>query len=195
MERLGFEPTECSRQTASIPKSTRDRLKITPLPKNMHPVFHKSRRKARAVALQAKLEGRSDVLYTDAAEYERRGAYTAVMIRESGDLVSCCTFKNTISTEAEELAIALAITQKCTRVIVSDSKSAIKNYDMGSISAAAAKVLRQGPVPAEQVSLVWSPAHQGLKGNEKAHSIARGLTFRSVAADSPPPFEQPLSTR
>lgn len=95
-----------------------------------------------------------------------------MVVRERGDLVSCCTFKNTIATEAEELAIALAITQRGTRVIVSDSKSAIKNYDMGRISATAAKVLRQGPVPAEQISLMWSPAHQGLKGNEKAHSIA-----------------------
>lgn len=193
MERLGFEPTECSRPTGSIPKQTRDRLKITPLPKNMHPVFHEGRRQARAVALRARLEGRCDVLYTDAAEYDRRAAYTAVVVRESGYLVSCCTCNNATATEAEELAIALAITQKGTRIIVSDSKSAIRNYDMGRISAAAAKILRQGQVPAEQISLIWSPAHQGLKGNEKAHAIARGLTFRSTAADSSPPPEEPLS--
>lgn len=78
-------------------------------------------------------------------------------------------------------------------MIVSDSKSAIKNYDMGRISVAAAKILRQGQVPAEQISLMWSPAHQGLQGKEKAHTIAQGLTFRSTAADSPPPLEEPLS--
>ncbi|XP_075733095.1 uncharacterized protein LOC142775533 [Rhipicephalus microplus] len=195
MESLGFEPTECPRQTASIPKSTRARLKIIPLPKNMHPAFHEGRHKARAVALQAKLERRSGVLYTDAAEYERKGAHTAVVVRENGDLVSCCTSKNTTTTEAEELAIALAIAQKGTRVIVNDSKSAIKNYDMGRISATAIKILRQGAVAAELISLVWSPAHQGLKGNEKAHAIARGLAFRSIDTDPPPSREQPLSTR
>ncbi|KAH9369975.1 hypothetical protein HPB48_001852 [Haemaphysalis longicornis] len=116
MERLGFEPSQCSKQTDIVPRPTRNRLMIIPLPKNMHPVFHKSRRKNRAIALQAKFEGRSDVLYTDAAEYDNnKTAHTAVVVRESGDPVSCCTVKNTNATEAEEVAIALAIAQTGTR--------------------------------------------------------------------------------
>ncbi|XP_077557617.1 uncharacterized protein LOC144172900 [Haemaphysalis longicornis] len=196
MERLGFEPSQCSKQTDIVPRPTRNRLMIIPLPKNMHPVFHKSRRKNRAIALQAKFEGRSDVLYTDAAEYDNnKTAHTAVVVRESGDPVSCCTVKNTNATEAEEVAIALAIAQTGTRVVVSDSKAAIRNYDMGRVSAAAAKILREGQVSADQISLIWCPAHQGLRGNEKAHATARGLTYRSIAADSTPPREEPLPSR
>lgn len=192
MERLGFEPSQCSKQTDIVPRPIRNRLMIPPLPKNMHPVFHEGRRKNRTMALQAKFGGRSDVLYTDAAEYDRKTAHTAVVVRESGDPVSCCTVRNSSATEAEEVAIALAMGQSGTRVIVSDSKAAIKNYDMGRVSAAAAKILREGQVPAEQISLIWCPAHQGMWGNEKAHATARGLTFRSIAADSPPPREEPL---
>lgn len=57
MERLGFEPSQCSKQTDIVPRPTRNRLMIIPLPKNMHPVFHEGRRKNRAMALQANLEG------------------------------------------------------------------------------------------------------------------------------------------
>ncbi|XP_077516561.1 uncharacterized protein LOC144126384 [Amblyomma americanum] len=192
MERLGFEPSECSKRTDNVPRANRDRLKIPLLPKNMHPVFHEGRCKDRAVALQGKFRGRSDVLYTDAAEYDRKAARTAVVVRESGDPVSGCNVKNTSATKAEEVVIALAIIQNGTRVIVSDSKAAIKNYDMGRISAAAARILREGQVPSELISLIWSPVHQGLWRNEKAQATARGLTFRSIAADAPPPSEEHL---
>ncbi|KAH9364371.1 hypothetical protein HPB48_021712 [Haemaphysalis longicornis] len=63
---------------------------------------------------------------------------------------------------------------------------------MVRVSAGAAETLREGQVPAEQSSQIWSPAHQGLSGNEKAHATARGLTFRSIAADSPPRREELL---
>ncbi|KAH9378694.1 hypothetical protein HPB48_004209 [Haemaphysalis longicornis] len=63
---------------------------------------------------------------------------------------------------------------------------------MCRVSAAAAEILREGQVPADQISLIWCPSHQGLWRNEKAHATARGLTFRSITADSPPPREEPL---
>ncbi|KAH7983159.1 hypothetical protein HPB52_009658 [Rhipicephalus sanguineus] len=32
----------------------------------------------------------------------------------------------------------------------------------------------------EMILLFWAPAHQGLRGNGEAHSVARGLTCRIV---------------
>ncbi|KAH6925903.1 hypothetical protein HPB50_011818 [Hyalomma asiaticum] len=71
LERLGFEPQACFKQTGKVPPRVRDRLRLLPLPKNMHPVHHEGRRKDRAEALQKSLEGREDVIYTDAAEYKQ----------------------------------------------------------------------------------------------------------------------------
>lgn len=195
LERLGFEPQACSKQTGKVPPRVRDRLRILPLPRNMHPVHHESRRKDRAEALQKSLKGRQDVIYTDAAEYKQGKVYVAVITRENGGPASCCSVRHLGATEAEEVAIALALTQKNVRVIVSDSQSAIRNFDAGRISATAVHILAVGQPPAEQVSLIWTPAHQGLRGNEKAHALARGLTFRdSSAVSTTSPSEEPLQT-
>ncbi|KAH9373503.1 hypothetical protein HPB48_003455 [Haemaphysalis longicornis] len=56
---------------------------------------------------------------------------------------------------------------------------------MGTVSATVAKIPRDGKVPAQQISLIWFPAYQGLWANEKAHETVRDLTCRSIAADSP----------
>ncbi|KAH9381979.1 hypothetical protein HPB48_000975 [Haemaphysalis longicornis] len=66
---------------------------------------------------------------------------------------------------------------------------------MGRVSAAAPKFSEKVKYQADQISLIWCPAHQGLRGNEKAHATARGPTYRSIAADSPPPREEPLPSR
>lgn len=56
-------------------------------------------------------------------------------------------------------------------------------------------ILSVGQPPAEQVSLIWIPAHQDLRGNEKAHALARGLTFWDPSAVSTtPPSDEPLQT-
>ncbi|KAH7979129.1 hypothetical protein HPB49_008291 [Dermacentor silvarum] len=189
MERLGFEPSECSKQTGNIPDKLGIDLKLHRWPRTCIRYFTKADAQIYSGGLQVRFEGRCDVLFTDAAEYDSRAAHTAVGVRESGDPVLCGTVKNTSTTEEEEVAIAL-LTQNSIRVIVSDSKAAIKNYDIGRISVTAAEILRK--CPESKISLIRSPAHQ--VGDEKAHATAGGLTFQSIAADSPPPREEPLPT-
>ncbi|KAM7289821.1 hypothetical protein ISCGN_029949 [Ixodes scapularis] len=61
-------------------------------------------------------------------------------------------------------------------VIVSDSKAAILKFAKGYISAPAQIILRAKPFNSfkSNVSLIWTPAHARLCGNELAHSTPRG---------------------
>lgn len=190
LERLGYKSREIAKDMKDLPKNVREKLTISPLPRNMNPAYHEGRRRSRAITLQIRYGGRPDVLYTDAAEHIGKKAYTAVAVTEDGVPHSCCTILSCDTQDAEEAAIALALTEPGTRVIVSDSKSAIRNYDRGRISNAAWKILANAEVTAEQVTLIWAPAHRGLIGNEKAHAAARGLTFRTIAEDALDPFVQ-----
>lgn len=129
MSNLGFEPREISKQTNTVPLKTRNRLRIPPLPKHMHPVYNEGRRKDRAANLNRKLQGKHDVVYTDAAEYPTTNGYVAVVARGDGTMILCCSTRGGDATEAEEIAIALALKQNNIRIIVSDSKQAIRNYN------------------------------------------------------------------
>lgn len=185
LERLGYQTSELAKDTREIPKSIREKIKVTPMPRNMHSTYHEVRRKSRAKTLQTRYGGQTDVLYTDAAAYQSKTAYAAVAVTESGVPVSCCTLLSRDTTEAEEVAIALAMTRPEIRTIVSDSKSAIRNFDRGRISSAAWSILANVKnFTTEEVTLVWTPAHRGLIGNEKAHATARGLTVRATAANA-----------
>ncbi|KAH6923041.1 hypothetical protein HPB50_020765 [Hyalomma asiaticum] len=103
------------------------------------------RRKDRAEALQKSLEGRQDVIYTDAAEYKQGKVYAAVITRENGGPASCCSVRHLGATEAEEVAIALALTQKndlrrsCTHISrrTAPGGAGFANLDTGSSGARA----------------------------------------------------------
>lgn len=74
------------------------------------------------------------------------------------------------------MAIALAITGTRASVIISDSKTAMRNYARGRVSTEAAHILRtRSENTSRQVRLVWTPAHSSLPGNEMAHEAARGF--------------------
>ncbi|XP_075534882.1 uncharacterized protein LOC142570380 [Dermacentor variabilis] len=184
LEKLGYEPKHEQVHSGDIPRHIRDKIKIPPLPRNMNPAFHDGRRKDRAEALQARYTCRQDVLYTDAAEYESRAAHAAVAVREDGTPVACCTVSGVETVEAEEVAIALALSQRGVNVVISDSKNAVRNYESGRVTETAIRILNREGGPRQLVLLVWAPAHQGLRGNEEAHSVARGLTYRSTPGSS-----------
>lgn len=52
-----------------------------------------------------------------------------VAVHGDGYPTSYCSAKGDADTEAEEVAIALALQQKNVRTTVSDSKSAVRNYN------------------------------------------------------------------
>lgn len=148
----------------------------------MHPVHHKQRRRQRAKALQKQFSTSKDVLYVDAAEYGNRNHYAISVINSHGQVAAAASIPGSSSEEAEEAAIALALTIPNSSVIVSDSKAAIHNFGAGRVSKPALSLLLAHPFH-QTVALIWTPAHAGLAGNEAAHACARGFTVRAQASD------------
>lgn len=116
--------------------------------------------------------------------------YAATVIAATtGNVKIAASIQAPSATQAEEMAIALAITIPTTTTILSDSKSAITNYARGNVCAAAAHILSQIRERNLAIYLKWFPAHMGPhisgKGNtnhnETAHAAARDLTNRTAA--------------
>ncbi|KAG0435879.1 hypothetical protein HPB47_018270, partial [Ixodes persulcatus] len=104
---------------------------------------------------------------------------TMVVTNSQGVLLSGGSIATTSTEDAEETAIALALTLPNATTIISDSKRAVQNYARGRISRFAARILRDF-VPTDTVSIVWAPAHSSLPGNDFAHNTARELAYRAA---------------
>lgn len=158
----------------------RANLSVAPLPKNMHPEHHQERRLARAMALHKQYHSNSEVCYVDAADYHRRRAAVAVVVNQQGNTVASCSITEGNPEIGEEVAIALAIAGTSATIIISDSKTALRNYARGRISTIAAKIIQSKPIiPSRHIRLVWTPAHSSLPGNEMAHEAARGFCYQA----------------
>lgn len=172
-----------------IPNCVRDTITVPPLPKNMHPVYHKGRRESRAMVIQKKFGNSKDAVFVDAARYKHRRGFTAVVIDHEKKCKTCVTASTVNIETAEEIAIALAISQTEADVIVSDSQAAVRNFANGRISPEALRILMAGTKSQEKdVYLIWTPAHTSTSpgdsnNNKVAHDVARGLTDR-VTADN-----------
>lgn len=119
LARLGFAD-RAARQADSkeLPGVLRS-LRITPVPRNVHPEHNRARRTARAQALTELYAGYTGALFVDAAKYpDRPGAYVAVAVRAtSGEVYSACSVCVPSARHTEETTIALALTDPgCTSV-------------------------------------------------------------------------------
>lgn len=191
LTQLNLSPITESPGRVPLSSNLRSHLNVPPIPKNMHPVRDEKRRKARARALQRQYGEDQNVVYVDAAEYASRSRMALAVADNQTNLLTSCSIVTNSSTEAEEAAIALALISTPATTIISDSKSAILNYANGLISCSAARLLRFWQ-PQCSTTLIWTPAHAGLLGNEEAHSLARGLTFRAGEMEPPPQVEERL---
>lgn len=178
-------------------------LKITPVPRNVNPE-DKGRRVARAKALTDTYANDTGALYMDAAKYtDRRDTCVAVAVRATtGEVYSACSVRAPSAGQAEETAIALALTDRRCSTIISDSRSAIKNYAKNTVCVSAMNVVRcslvnssaarcsavADSVPATYVR--WFPAHTTTRSNgnnschpnrnEMADAVSRALTNRAA---------------
>ncbi|KAH7966826.1 hypothetical protein HPB49_019848 [Dermacentor silvarum] len=150
----------------------------------MHPERDRNRRIARARALHRQYSEDHDVVYANAAEYTSGSRMALAVADNQAKLLTSSSIITNSTTEAEEAAIALALISTSATKIITDSKSAIVNYANGYISRTAARLLRFWQ-PRHPMTLIWTPAHAGLPGNEEAHSLARGLTFRAGGVEPP----------
>lgn len=182
-----------------VPDHVRSTLTVAPIPRNMDPLLHQGRREARVEALTLRYRENNTTCYTDAALYHttRTRAVAVVLDHHHRELASASLHCQNI-TEAEEVAIALAIAQgnKLGRSfhVLTDSQAACRNYLKGRISQPALNILLRAHDAGEQLhirtppirhKIIWTPGHAGLEGNQAADRVARGYTSR--APDHPAP--------
>ncbi|XP_065297403.1 uncharacterized protein [Dermacentor albipictus] len=163
-----------------IPPDVRECISIARVPRNMHPIYHKSRRQARANAIKRSFKHDPNARYTDAAKYPHRNAYALSVVDSQGSELASATIKARNPETAEEAAIALATTT-CTdaAIIFTDSQAACRNFLRGRISADALKILKRRSTPLPYTCVTWVPGHEGLEGNEAAHAAAREHVSRA----------------
>ncbi|KAG0434903.1 hypothetical protein HPB47_018797 [Ixodes persulcatus] len=163
---LGLEPREGKPQT-NVPKpdSINRKLRVCPIPRNVNPEHNKERRLARA---RARARRRRRLRSCD--------AYAAVVVGAStGATKTAASVRTREAHRAEEVSIALAVSDPGCTTVLCDSRTAVKNY-------------------AKALVIKWFPAHMGsdvsergnANHNETANPAARGLTNRAAAntADS-----------
>ncbi|XP_070380660.1 uncharacterized protein [Dermacentor albipictus] len=146
--------------------------------------------KARAKTLTEQHAQDPHARYVDAAEYKREGFAVVVVAAATGTKTTAASVRCTNATDAEEVAIALAITEAECRTVLSDSRNAVRNFAKGRICVPAAAIIGKLQLKdrGSTVRIKWFPAHAGEcssspNHNETAHSAARALTFRAPESD------------
>lgn len=107
---------------------------------------------------------------------------TVVVVDRKSNSVTSGTILTSSPEVAEEAAIAMAMASSKAKFIVSDSKTAIRNFAKGRVSSEALRIL-VGFKGQRKVQIVWAPAHSSLPGNENAHDAARGVAKRANHVD------------
>ncbi|KAG0411360.1 hypothetical protein HPB47_011517 [Ixodes persulcatus] len=173
LDKLGLaNPNAASlRQQIELDDHIRAGVRTSRLPRNMNPSRDAERCVARSKALARTWDSRPGTLYVNAAGPVSGVATAAVATSDGSKIVTKASFRVSCATEAEEVAIALAITCNPKATIISDSQGAVRNFAAGSVGEVAAGLLRRHPPQAAQI--VWSPGHMGQPGNEVAHATAR----------------------
>ncbi|KAH8020548.1 hypothetical protein HPB51_002497 [Rhipicephalus microplus] len=94
-----------------IPQDFAESIIVALLPRNMHQTFNVARRVARAKALLKKLDkGGSGACFVDSASYKDRNKFAAVVVDHQGRCTNCATVYTSKPEVAEQVAIALALT-------------------------------------------------------------------------------------
>ncbi|XP_077551582.1 uncharacterized protein LOC144165356 [Haemaphysalis longicornis] len=194
LQRLGYRERGLDGDggRASLPRRLLCQLQVPPIPQHMHAEANQDLMIARAKALTATHASDNGAYYVDVAKYpDRTGTYAAaVVVATSGELYTAGRVRARSSEQAEELAIALALTNPRCSTVISDSRSPIMNYATDRVSPCAVRVcgaLQQRQTPA---TLKWFPAHvgpvsTGENHNKGADRAARALTGRGASPDTP----------
>ncbi|KAG0410655.1 hypothetical protein HPB47_012234 [Ixodes persulcatus] len=149
-------------------------FRVCPIPRNVNPEHNKERRLARAralVDLHAREEG---AVYVDVAEY--RGscdAYAAVVVGAStGATKTAASVRTREAHRAEEVAIALAVSDPGCTTVLCYSRTAVKNYAKGRVCSEAARILRKAEDIGRKNAVVikWFPAHMGSDVSERGNA-------------------------
>ncbi|XP_077561712.1 uncharacterized protein LOC144178054 [Haemaphysalis longicornis] len=115
----------------------------------------------------------------------------SVIGAQTGETRQAASVRTTVPSQAEEVAVALAIADPRTKTVLCDSRTAVRNFAKHRVCSAAARILRKGEANGVITSAVikWFPAHAGegvasslglANHNETANAVARGLAGRAL---------------
>lgn len=141
LRQIGFQTPTQESDPRMIKREIKEHLHIpsTP-PRNMHPVHNAARCRARAMQLNDNLKGKEGEVYTDTAESVDGTTVVSVVTTPNGGVSNWEINQNT-TRDIEEIAVALAIKTPGTRIIVTDSESAIRSFDKEIVSPRVHKIL------------------------------------------------------
>lgn len=189
LQELGYHPDRVAEEFSDVPPSIRENITVAPIPRNMHPDHNRGRRRARAANLLRQIHNdQRQVSFVDAASCKGRQAFTIVTVDGRQGITNAASVRTRDSEIAEQMAIALALLDSSRDAIYSDSRSAVRAFEKGTISKQALRLL--GGKAITHHFIYWFPAHQGqIKGappnlNESAHGAARELAHRATLDQS-----------
>lgn len=185
LDEAGMAPRMLAEREITLSREVRETFVVSPFPRNMHPQYNVGRRKARARAiLQNAAENRESTVFVDAAQYGKSSTFALAVIDGNGELRSSASVRLATSAVAEQVAIALAMTDRSRTNVFTDSRAAIKAFESGNLAREAASILEKRTDPGTHF-ISWFPAHMGADVhqhvpnlNELAHDRARDLTRR-----------------
>lgn len=188
MDNLGIRYHTQQGQKFAVPAEIREKLRVEPIPRNVHPEHNRGRREARARALLHTHGDEPGTRFVDAAEYTERSRFAVAVVDSSGETRISASILCEHAEEAEEVAVALALTDRTCTTVLCDSRQAVRNFSKGWISQRALRILRNGQAFRAtdfQTRIQWFPAHMGevsethRNRNETAHAMARELANRA----------------
>lgn len=149
LQKIGWKAT-LSEDRDQLPDEWLEAIKSKPIPKNMNPAYHGGRREARARALNRLLAKEEGAIFTDASMNDGTNRSTAT-VTTTKELLTCASAVVQCIEEAEELAIALALTLPDKTKVVTDSQQAYRSFQCGWVSRLALRVLKEKKPPKETI--------------------------------------------
>ncbi|KAH9378092.1 hypothetical protein HPB48_006654 [Haemaphysalis longicornis] len=114
-----------------------------PIPRSMHPERNVGRRKARGACLLRLIRNKNErVSFVDASFNEERKAFTVVVVNNKGAVINAASVRTDRPEDAEQAAIALALVDRSRRFVYSDSKSAVRAFEKGSVAKVAFRIMK-----------------------------------------------------
>lgn len=188
LAKLGFAQGNIEKDFADLPRDIRAKITVRPIPRNVHPENNRGRRQARGqFLLNQALANRERSAFVDAAAYAGNKAFAVAMVDGCGSTRHAATVIARKPEQAEQVAIAVALTNDNISHIYSDSIAAIRAFQKGTVCAQALRIVTKKEI--KHHVIYWFPAHLGPKIgdvpnlNEAAHEAARALTDRAASPD------------
>ncbi|XP_070380818.1 uncharacterized protein [Dermacentor albipictus] len=178
-------PSPYLEHAVTLPSEIRDNYRVSPFPRNVHPLYNVGRRRARARAILDRTDAdREATAFVDAAQYGNTSTFAIAVVDGNGTLRSSASVKSTTSAKAEQIAVAIAMADPTFTHVLTDSRAAIRAYESGNVPKEVAHILLASSNECKRC-LSWFPAHMGKdihpqkpNLNETAHDRARELARR-----------------